>query len=95
VQSVFVYPFAEVPNMEAATLDYLAQDASITDAAAVLVKNRFYTWEGVDLDLYALDVAQRAAGDAMLSRNPGDRLYLPENISFVPVQRRSDVTPKR
>jgi len=84
IRSVFVYPFCPVADPNSVTMEERARDQGMV--ANVFIRSRFYTYEGEDVDLYALEQAQREAGDAPVSFVPGDRLYMPERISFVPIR---------
>jgi hypothetical protein len=82
VHSVFVIPLALVKDVRSVTVDELAEDQI---AMLALARHRLYTYEGEDIDLYAMDEEQRKDGFRPVSFRKGDPVYLPERLSLVPL----------
>jgi hypothetical protein len=86
IHSILVYPFAKVQDASSVTEEFLRDDSSAVGAGHVLLKHRFYTFGDEEVDLYALDEAQRRAGNVALSSDRASSLYLPARPNLVPLR---------
>lgn len=83
IHSLFVVPFANVKDIDKATLNELLITESVNRNVSIL--DRFYTFEEEIINFYDLEQKRKYLGDAPLSKEEGNALYSPR-LNFIPLE---------